>query len=110
MEHLLMVAGMAGVTFLIRYGLLPLSGRIQFSRDLQRALGYVPPAVLTAIIAPAVMIPDGSGCRLSLSNPYLMGAVFTTAIGLAGKNLLVTIVGGMGFFICWQWVLKAGWL
>jgi branched-subunit amino acid transport protein len=110
MEHFLMVAGMAGVTFLIRYSLLPLSGRIHFSEGLQRALGYVPPAVLTAIIAPAVMMPNGTSYQVSLSNPYLAGAVVTTAIGLVGKNLLVTIVGGMGFFICWQWVLKAGWL
>ena len=105
-----MVAGMAGVTFLIRYSLLPLSGRIHFSEGLQRALGYVPPAVLTAIIAPAVMMPDGNHYQLTFANPYLVGAVVTAAIGLSAKNLLLTIVGGMGFFMCWQWVLKAGWL
>ena len=109
MKTLLMVAGMAGVTFLIRYGLLPLSGRIRFSRGLQRALGYVPPAVLTAIIVPAVLMPDGGRVQLSWTNPYLIGAVLTAAIGLVGKNLLVTILGGMGGFMAWQWVLKAGW-
>lgn len=105
-----MVAGMAAVTFLIRYSLLPLSGRIHFSEGLQRALGYVPPAVLTAIIVPAVMMPDGSEMQIEWSNPYLIGAAVTTVIGLVSKNLLVTIIGGMGFFMCWQWVLKAGWL
>lgn len=109
MEHFLMVAGMAGVTFLIRYSLLPLSSRIHFSQGLQRALGYVPPAVLTAIIVPAVMMPDGNDLQVSWSNPYLVGAVLTAVIGLVGKNLLVTICGGMGVFMCWQWVLKAGW-
>ena len=109
MEHLYMIAGMAGVTFFIRYSLLPLSGRIHFSEGLQRALGYVPPAVLTAIIVPAVMMPGGQDLQISWSNPYLIGAVLTAVIGLVGKNLLVTIVGGMGVFLCCQWVLKAGW-
>lgn len=109
MEHLLMVAGMAAVTFMIRYSLLPLSGRIHFSEGLQRALGYVPVAVLTAIIVPAVMMPDGHNLQIAWSNPYLVGAVLTTAIGLVGRNLLVTIVGGMVVFMGWQWVLKAGW-
>ena len=109
MEHLLMVAGMAGVTFLIRYSLLPLSGRIHFSEGLQRALGYVPVAVLTAIIVPAAVMPDGNSFQISIFNPYLVGAVMTAVIGLVSKNLLVTIVGGMGVFMCWQWALKAGW-
>ena len=109
MEHLLTVAGMAGVTFMIRYSLLPLSGRIHFSEGLQRALGYVPVAVLTAIIVPAAMMPDGRNLQITWSNPYLVGAALTTAIGLASKNLLATIVGGMGAFMGWQWALKAGW-
>ena len=109
MEHLLMVAGMAAVTFTIRYSLLPLSGRIHFSEGLQRALGYVPVAVLTAIIVPAGVMPDGHNMRIAWSNPYLVGAVLTTAIGLVSRNLLVTIVGGMVVFMGWQWLLKAGW-
>ena len=109
MDHVFMVAGMAGVTFMIRYGLLPLSGRIHLSSGLQRALGYVPPAVLTAIVVPAVMMPDGHHLQVSWSNPYLIGGVLTAAIGLVGKNLLMTIVGGMGVFMCWHWVLRAGW-
>ena len=34
-----LIAGMALVTFLIRYCLLPLSGRITFSKGTTRALG-----------------------------------------------------------------------
>ena len=85
MEHFLMVAGMAGVTFMIRYSLLPLSGRIHFSEALQRALGYVPVAVLTAIIVPAAVMPDGHNLQISWSNPYLVGAILTTVIGLVSS-------------------------
>ncbi len=106
METFLLVSGMMVVTFSIRYILLPLSGRIHFSDNMKRALGYVPPAVLTAIIAPMALIPDGQALNISLANPYLAGAVITTLIGWISKNLLITIVGGMAAFALWQWVLS----
>ncbi len=109
MQTLWLVGGMAIVTFGIRYLLLPFSGRIQFSSGVKRALGYVPPAVLTAIIVPMSLMPDSQGIQFSLANPYLVGAVATAIIGWLGKNLLATIVGGMGVFLAWKWILHAGW-
>ena len=105
METFFLVTGMMLVTFSIRYILLPLSGRIRFSDSMQRALGYVPPAVLTAIIVPAALIPDGQTLSISWTNPYCVGAVVTALIGRFSKNLLITIVGGMAVFALWQWVL-----
>jgi branched chain amino acid efflux pump len=105
METVYLIAGMFFVTFSIRYGLLPLSGRIRFSPGVQRALSYVPPAVLTAIIVPMALIPDGQTLQVSIANPYLVGSVFTVLIGWFIKNLMVTIVGGMAVFGMCQWVL-----
>lgn len=105
MATLYLVAGMAIATFSIRYVLLPLSGRINFPDNLKRALGYVPPAVLTAIIVPATLMPDGQTLSISWTNPYLVGAVITILIGWLSKNLLITIVGGMAGFALWQWLL-----
>lgn len=105
MQTFFLVAGMAMVTFAIRYLILPLSGRIQFSNGMRRALRYVPPSVLTAIIVPAAMIPDGQVLNLSWTNPYCVGAILTTLIGWFSKNLLITIVGGMTAFALWQWML-----
>jgi branched-subunit amino acid transport protein len=105
METLWLIAGMALVTFSIRYILIPLSGRIRFSNRMQRALGYVPPAVLTAIIVPAALFPNGQALNISWTNPYCVGAVITALIGWFSKNLLITIVGGMACFALWQWVL-----
>jgi len=105
METFYLIAGMFFVTFSIRYGLLPLSGRIWFSPGVQRALSYVPPAVLTAIIVPMALIPDGQTLMVSIANPYLVGTVFTVLIGWFSKNLMVTIVGGMAVFGMCQWVL-----
>ena len=105
METVYLIAGMFIVTFSIRYGLLPLSDRIRFSPGMQRALNYVPPAVLTAIIVPMALIPDGQTLQVSITNPYLVGTVFTVLIGWFSKNLMITIVGGMAVFGMCQWVL-----
>lgn len=107
MKMFYLVAGMALVTFAIRYILLPLSGRITLSTHMQRALRYVPPVVLTAIIVPAVLYPNGQSLQLSLSNSYLLGAVATAVIGKVSKNLLITIGGGMACFALCQWLLRA---
>ena len=98
METVYLIAGMFFVTFSTRYGLLPLSGYIRFSPGMQRALSYVPPAVLTAIIVPMALIPDGQTLKVSIANPYLVGTVFTGLIGWFSKNLMITIVGGMAVF------------
>ena len=108
LQTICLVGGMALVTFGIRYVLLPFSGRIRLSPGVQRALGYVPPAVLTAIIVPMALMPGGREIQLSFGNPYLVGTISTVIIGRLSKNLLVTIVGGMGVFLVWQWVLSAG--
>jgi branched-subunit amino acid transport protein len=107
METFFLIAGMALVTFSIRYVLLPLSGRIRFSNGMRKALGYVPPSVLTAIIVPAALIPDGRSLSVSWANPYFVGTVATILIGWFSKSLLTTIVGGMACFALWQLLLNA---
>jgi branched-subunit amino acid transport protein len=98
------------VTFGLRYILLLLSDHVVFSNGMQRALRYIPPAVLTAIIVPAALIPDGKTLHLSLGNAYLIGAVATVVIGKLFRNLLVTIMGGMVCFAAWQWLMSSGCL
>ena len=102
MDETYMLAGMALVTFGIRYSMFGLAGRYEFPRPLLEALRYVPPAVLTAIIVPSVLIPAGESIDLSLSNAYLIGAVVAASIGWWRKNLLLTIIVGMAAFLAWQ--------
>ncbi|RJQ86484.1 MAG: AzlD domain-containing protein [Desulfobacteraceae bacterium] len=110
MDLFLMVAGMAVVTFLIRYLLLPISDHLRLPSGVQNALAHVPAAVLTAIIVPAVLLPHGKHLQITYANPYLVGALVTGAIGAMSKNLLLTITGGMAGFMLWQWILSTGWL
>ncbi|WP_008310387.1 AzlD domain-containing protein [Leptolyngbya sp. PCC 6406] len=92
-----LIAAMALITFLIRYPLLAVSGRLTLPPRLLQALQYVPPAVLTAIAVPAVVVVDGD-LWISPLNPRLLGALAAIAMGLWRQNLLFTIAIGMGVF------------
>jgi branched-subunit amino acid transport protein len=102
-----LILGMAGVTYLIRYIMVPLSGRVTFSFRVERALRYVPVAVLSAIIVPAVLAPNGPTLQLGFHNAYLVGAVAACAVSALRKNLLLTIVVSMAVFLLWQALICA---
>jgi branched-subunit amino acid transport protein len=101
MRDVYLLAGMAIVTFLIRYSLIGMSGRIELSSAIKQLLRYIPAAVLTAIVVPAVLMPDGE-LLLSYTNARLIGAIAAILISLWTKNLLLTIVLGMLIFFAWQ--------
>ncbi len=109
MQEVILIGGMMLVTFSIRYSMFVVAGRMTFPARLEKSLRYVPPAVLTAIIVPAVLIPSGDEMVISYTNPYLVAALFAFAVGWVSKNLLLTIVLGMIAFWVWQWTLTS-WL
>ena len=100
-NEVMLLGGMTLVTFLVRYPLLAMSGRLTLPPKLLQALNYVPPAVLTAIVVPAVLV-EGDSLWLGWTNPRLMGALAALGVGLWKKNLLLTILVGMGVFLLWQ--------
>lgn len=97
---------MAVVTFGIRYSMFVVAERFEFPAKLESTLRFVPPAVLTAIIVPTVLIPNGETIELSYTNPYLVGALVAFGVGWIKRNLLLTIVSGMLAFWGWQWLLS----
>lgn len=105
MNEVVLIGGMALVTFAIRYSMYAVAGRIEFPSRLVRALRYVPPAVLTALIVPAVLIPTGKTMQFGYTNPYLIGAVVALLVSWRSNNLLLTIVLGTLAFWGWQWLI-----
>ncbi|MGC8807319.1 MAG: AzlD domain-containing protein [Thiomonas sp.] len=99
------IVGMAAVTFLIRYTLFGLGGRLQFSPRVRQALRHVPVAVLTAIVVPMVLLPDGQHWFVSWRNPWLAGAVASAALALGTRRLLAAIAGGMAVYLLWRFGL-----
>jgi branched-subunit amino acid transport protein len=108
MNEFVLIGGMAIVTFLIRYPVIAMSGRLKLSPQFLRALGYVPPAVLTAIVVPAVLMPSANQMDFSYTNARLIGAIAAILIGYWRKNLLLTIVVGMAVFFAWRLLTLAG--
>lgn len=94
-----MILGMFAVTFGIRYSVLSFISRIDLPPLLRRALVYVPPAVLTAIVVPAVLIPDSATLNLSPASPHMLAAIAAVAVSYRTKSLLWTILVGMGVFL-----------
>jgi branched-subunit amino acid transport protein len=109
MQEVILIGGMMVVTFGIRYSMFVVAGRMAFPARLENSLRYVPPAVLTAIIVPAVFMPSGAEIVVSYTNPYLVAALLAFAVGWFSKNLLLTIVLGMIAFWTGQWILIS-WL
>ena len=106
MQEFYLIGGMMFVTFLIRYLPLAVSGRIQLTPRLIQALQFVPPAILTAIVVPAVLISTDK-ISIGYTNARLIGAIAAIAVGWFTQNLLLTIVVGMLVFFGWQGLLAA---
>ncbi|MCV6590414.1 MAG: AzlD domain-containing protein [Marinobacterium sp.] len=98
MNEVALISGMFLVTFSVRYVLFAVAGKVHFPPWLSTGLGFVPPVVLTAIIVPAVLMPQGE-LWLSWDNPWLLAGVFAVVVSLVCKDLLTTIVAGMVFFM-----------
>ena len=100
----LVLAGMVVVTYGIRLSLLVFGHRLTFPRWLERALHYVPAAVLTALVVPMALAPQGA-VDLSLHNAYLPGTVAAVAVALWSRQTLAAILGGFAVYGLWRWLL-----
>lgn len=106
MAEFFLISGMALATFGIRYVLWGAAGKIRFPHWLSSALEFVPPAVLTAIIVPAVLITgDQQVINFSVDNAALLAASAAFIFSLWRQNLLLTIVAGMLIFLFFKWGL-----
>jgi len=100
----LTILGMALVTFGTRASALLLIGEGELPLNVRRALRYVPPAVLTAIIFPALLAPDGP-LDISLGNARLLAGIAAGLIAWRARSTLLAI--GAGMLLLWglRWLL-----
>ena len=82
------------ITFGMRFSLIYLFGRFEFPETIRKALHYVPPAVLSAIIFPELFIREGA-LNLTLDNHRLLAGVVAVLVAWFSKNILITIIAGM---------------
>jgi branched-subunit amino acid transport protein len=101
-RELLIILAMAAVTFGVRYSFFVLGDRVAFPGWARRALRYVPVAVLTAIVVPMVLLPDGSHWQLSWRNAWLLGAGTSGIMAWKRLPLFAAIGGGLAVYFLWR--------
>lgn len=81
-------------TFTIRLSFISLFGAMEIPDLVRRALRFVPPAVLTAIIIPELLMPTGT-INLSPGNDRLVAGLLAAVVAWRTKNVVLTILAGM---------------
>ncbi len=93
------------LTYAIRLSFILFFSKMDIPSLLQRAFRFVPVAVLSAIIFPALFLPKGV-LALSFSNTRLLAGSIAVVVAWRTKNVLVTLVVGMGALYLLQFVMK----
>ena len=88
------------LTFSMRFVMFSDLAPKQLPGWLEEARGFVPVAVLTAIIVPAVIVSPDGGLMLA-GNSRLPAALIAVTAALVTRSVLVTIGSGLGS----MWVL-----
>jgi len=99
----LVILGGMVATYLTRLSFILLIPSEWVPQVLHRGLKYIPPAVLSAILLPELVIRDGA-LDLALSNHRLMAGIIAALVAWRLKNTWLTIATGMVAL----WLLMAG--
>ena len=91
-------------TFLLRFSFIQLVGRIDLPEPVTRALRFVPPAVLAAIIMPALLQDHATGAlNFSPANPYLLAGIVAALTAWITRNMVLPLATGLGALYLLQW-------
>ncbi len=82
------------LTYMTRLSSIVILGRRQIPARLSRALRFVPPAVLSALIFPELLL-SSSDQTISIFNERLIAGLLAAIIAWRTKNVLLTIIVGM---------------
>lgn len=89
---IILLAGL--LTYATRLSFIATAGRWQPPGWFLRALRYVPPAVLSAIILPEMLVRDGQ-VIVPWTNPRLLAGLLAVFIAWRTRNAFMTILAGM---------------
>lgn len=89
------------LTFGIRLSFIVILDRWSPPPIVERALRFVPVAVLSAIIAPELVLPGGT-LDISLGNERLLAGLVATLVAWYTKNIVWTILAGIVVLLALQ--------
>jgi len=97
----LTILGAGLCTWFLRLSFIELWQWMSVPPLLDRALRYVPPAVLAALVVPA-LARSGGTIDLSPDNLRLMAGIAAAVVAWFSRNVLLTLAVGMGML----WLLQ----
>ncbi len=103
MNHWLVVLVIGAGTYLLRLSFIGGLGTRTMPIWAQRPLRFVAPAVLAALVVPAVVLSEGSVDVTPLGNPRFVAALAAGLVAWRLKNVAGVILVGMGLL----WILQA---
>ena len=99
-----LIVALAATSFGARSSFILFLGRRPASQSVQRALRFVPPAVLTALVLPELVMAAGSPSIVG--NARLAAGLVAAAVAWKTHNTLLTILTGM---LCLHGLKMAGY-
>src|SRR5947199_7362322 len=88
-------------TYLMRLSFILLLGRRPLPAAVWQVLRLVPPAVLSALIVPALLLPGGQ-LDLTTGNARLLAGLLAALVAWRTKNVLLTLGTGLGGLLLLQ--------
>ena len=99
------IFAVGGLTYLSRLSFIALFARWEMPSFVARALRFVPAAMLTAIVVPAVAL-RGSGVDVALAHEKLAAALLASLVAWRTRSPAATMVAGMAALWLLQWLLR----
>jgi len=90
-------------TFALRLSFIELAGRFAFPGSVTRALRFLPAAVLSAIILPAILRVEPGALYFGFDNPRLFAGILAALVAWTTRSVLATLTAGMGTL----WLMQA---
>ncbi|MBU2546842.1 MAG: AzlD domain-containing protein [Proteobacteria bacterium] len=98
---LLLAVGLG--TFLIRFSFIYLFGRVNFPPAVMHMLQYIPPAVLSALVWPALVLSKGQ-IAVDPGSHRLWAGLVASFVAWRTRSILLTLVAGMSALWIFQWL------
>ena len=106
-EWWIVILVVGALNYFSRVSFIAIFARLEIPPTVLRALRFVPAAMLTAIVVPAVVFAAPGKLALSYTNPKLVAALIASLIAWRTKSASLTIVAGMIALWLAQWLLGA---
>jgi branched-subunit amino acid transport protein len=94
------------LTFGIRLSFIYLLEKVKTPDWFKRSLRFVPPAVLTAILLPA-LVQRNNTLDFSFRNPQLLAGAAAVLVAWRTRNIFLTIAAGMAALLLLQLLFPA---